>query len=153
AFADLGHSSRADGIIFVSLTPPEEVVQRLRQARVPVVLVDREHPDLPGVAVDHEAAAALATRHLIELGHRRIALVDHPAEGLTPGVPEDRRRGFQAAVAEAGLAVRPEDLLVTDLSPEGGMAAVETMLALPDPSTAVLVGSDTQAVGVLEATR
>jgi DNA-binding LacI/PurR family transcriptional regulator len=153
AFTDLGHTSRADGIIFVSLTPPEEVVQRLRQARMPVVLVDREHPDLPGVAVDHEAAAALATRHLIELGHRRIALVDHPAEGLTPGVPEDRRRGFQAAMAEAGLAVRPENLLVMDLSPEGGMAAVETMLALPEPPTAVLVGSDTQAVGVLEATR
>lgn len=85
AFADLGHTSRADGIIFVNLVPPEAVIDRLRQARVPVVLVDRAHPDLPWVAVDHAAAAAAAVRGLIELGHRRIALVDHPAGGADAG--------------------------------------------------------------------
>jgi DNA-binding LacI/PurR family transcriptional regulator len=153
AFADLGHTSRADGVIFVSLAPPDDVIDRLRQARVPMVLVDREHPAVPGVAVDHAAAAAMATRHLIELGHRRIALVDHPAGGLTPGAPDDRGRGFQEALAGAGLAARPEYLLATELSPEGGMAALETLLALPEPPTATLVGSDTQAVGVLEGAR
>lgn len=153
ALTALGHGDRADGVIVVSLTPTTGLRERLAAARLPAVLVDAAHPDLPGVAVDHASAAAAANRYLIGLGHRRVALVDQPEEALAPAQSRDRERGYRIALAEAGVRPRPEYEVSSDSSPEGGMAAAEALLSLPEPPTAVFVGSDTQAVGVIEAAR
>jgi DNA-binding LacI/PurR family transcriptional regulator len=117
------------------------------------VLVDAAHPDLPSVAVDHAAAAAAATRYLVDLGHRRVALVDQPEDPLAAASSRERGRGYRAALAEAGVRPRPGYAVAADSGPEGGMTAAEALRSLPEPPTAVFAGSDTQAVGLLEAVR
>ena len=142
---------RVDGALLVSLNPTRGLIGRVAQAALPLVLVDAEYPRLSSVGVDHEAAATSAVRHLVGLGHRRIALVDHPEDPFAPIYPDARHRGYRAALAEAGLRARAEYERVTDFSPQAGAAALRELLALRSPPTAVFAGSDTQAIGVLEA--
>jgi LacI family transcriptional regulator len=144
---------RVDGALLVSLTPTRGLVSRVMAAGVPLVLVDAEQPKLPSVAVDHAAAAATAVRHLVELGHRRIALVDHAQDPFAPVYPDQRHRGYRRALTEAGLPERSDYERVTDFSPEAGAGAGRELLALAEPPSAVFAGSDTQALGILEAAR
>jgi LacI family transcriptional regulator len=123
------------------------------QAALPLVIVDAEHPRFTSVGVDHAGAASSAVRHLISLGHRRIALVDHPEDPFAPIYPDARHRGYRVALAEAGLKPRPEYERVTDFSPQAGAEALRQLLALRNPPTAVFAGSDSQAIGILEAAR
>lgn len=148
-----GVRGRVDGALLVSLNPTRALISRMTEAALPLVLVDADHPRLPSVGVEHAAAAAMAVRHLLELGHRRIALVDHHEDPFAPVYPDARHRGYRAALAEAGLKARPEYEHVTDFSPQAGADAVRTLLALRNPPTAVFAGSDSQAIGILEAAR
>ncbi len=75
AFDTFGRGDRADGLLVVSLVPPEVELMRLEAARIPCVLVDAPHPVLPSVLSDDVEGGVLATRHLLELGHRRIAFI------------------------------------------------------------------------------
>src|SRR5436190_56629 len=75
---------RVDGALMVSLNPTRGLIGRASEAALPLVLVDAEHHRLPSVGVDHSAAAASPVRHLLALGHRRIALVDHPEDPFAP---------------------------------------------------------------------
>jgi DNA-binding LacI/PurR family transcriptional regulator len=153
AFAALAERGRADGVIVVSLAPTPELLDRLAAARLPAVLVDAAHPDLPSVIVDHTSAAAEATRSLLALGHRRVALIDHPGDPFAAVAAAERRHGYQSALTEAATPTRLEYEIAAEPNPEGGMLAAERLLDLAEPPTAVLVGSDTQAVGVLQAAR
>ena len=152
-FTALAARDRADGALIVSQSPTIDLLARLAAQRSPAVLVDAVDPRLPSVAVDHEGAAATAVRHLLGLGHRRIALVDHAATPFAQGSPAGRRRGYRAALAEAGVRPQPTDEVVTAFSPAGGEAALATLLGQPVPPTAVFVGSDVQAAGVLAGAR
>ena len=153
AFEDPCPRGRADGVLIVSLTPTAKLLEQLSLAECRAVLVDSDDPRLSNVTVDHAAAAASAVRHLIALGHRRIASIDHPEDPFAPAYPGGRHKGYRRALAEAGIPPRPEYELMTDFSPEAGAGALDSLLALPEPPTAVFVGSDTQAFGVLEAAR
>ena len=144
---------RVDGALMVSLNPTRGLIGRVSEAALPLVLVDADHQRLPTVSVDHAAAAATAVRHLLGLGHRRIALVDHPEDPFAPVYPDARHRGYRAALAEAGLKPRAEYEHVTDFSPQAGAAALRELLSLGSPPTAVFAGSDSQAIGILEAAR
>ncbi|MCC7024007.1 MAG: LacI family DNA-binding transcriptional regulator [Thermomicrobiales bacterium] len=153
AFAALGQGGRADGVIVVSVTPDDDLLARLEAAKLPAVLVDAADLALPSVVVDHVGAAREATRYLLGLGHRRIAIADTPDDPFTPGVAVERQRGYRMALAEAGVLPRAEYQIAAEASPEGGAAACEALLALPEPPTAILACSDTRAVGVLQAAR
>jgi LacI family transcriptional regulator len=153
AFEASGAHNNADGLLIVSLMPTGELVERLRAASCPVVLVDAEYDGLSDVTVDHAAAATLAVRHLLELGHRRIALIDHREDPFTTTYSGGRQAGYRQGLAAAGLPVRPEFEIVTEFSPEAGAAALLTLLALPDSPTAIFAGSDSQAAGVLQGVR
>jgi DNA-binding LacI/PurR family transcriptional regulator len=165
AFDDRDVRVRADGLLLVSVPPTPRLVTWLARADVPAVLVDAEHPGLASVAVDHEAAAAGAVAHLVRLGHRRIGFVDRPREPwlavraarAAPSGPASqpaaRRRGYRRARAAAGLPAIPDLERLTNYGPQGGAAALAALLRLPDAPTAVFVGSDAQALGVLDAAR
>ncbi|MFT4041240.1 MAG: substrate-binding domain-containing protein, partial [Thermomicrobiales bacterium] len=103
--------------------------------------------------VDHEDAARQATNHLLARGHRRIGYIDHAATPFAQGSPAGRRAGYQAALLAAGAPLRASDEVIAEFSPAGGETALLTLLAQHDPPTAVFVGSDTQAAGVLAAAR
>ncbi len=144
---------RVDGALLVSLNATRGLIGRVTRAALPLVLVDAEHPRLPSVSVDHAAAAMSAVRHLVSLGHRRIALVDHPEDPFAPVYPAARHSGYRAALREAGIEPVAEYELVTDFSPLAGAEALRQLLALRTPPSAVFAGSDSQAIGILEGAR
>jgi DNA-binding LacI/PurR family transcriptional regulator len=144
---------RADGVLIVGLRPPDAVVQRLGRSRLPVVLVESEHPDLPSVVLDYEAAAAAAVRHCVALGHQRIGLIDRDDDPLNPTPDSRRRDGYRSEMQAAGLDVPNGYECTTPMTPQAGAEAVVDLLALSDPPTAVIVASDVQAIGALEAAR
>jgi DNA-binding LacI/PurR family transcriptional regulator len=150
AFAELGRRVRPDGLLGVRVRPTPELVARLSR---PIVLVDEQYPGLPSVGIDHRAAASSMVVHLLSLGHRRIALADRAADPFDGQVLRARRQGYREALAAAGIERRPEYEQPTEWSAEGGAAALDALLALPEPPTAVFAGSDTQAVGILGRAR
>jgi DNA-binding LacI/PurR family transcriptional regulator len=153
AFELFDHGDRADGLLVVSTLPPEAEVARLRAARLPCVLIDAVHPDFPSIAVDDVAGAEIATRHLIELGHRRIALIGDPPPEFRFDWSRDRTRGYERALVSAGIEVRPEYVREGTRLPHVARAIASELLSLPERPTAIFAASDTQALGALEAAR
>ena len=143
---------RSDGLLIVSLAPRDHEVEGFRRAGAPAVLLDAFHPGLPSVRTDDVAGGVLATRHLIELGHERIAFLGDRADpGLGFVASARRRDGYRRALREAGIRV--ERKLQRD-GPHGRLVAhrlTRELLSLPEPPTAIFAASDTQALGVLEA--
>ncbi len=115
-----------------------------------IVLVDAELQDLEvdSVTIDNEAAARMAVEHLLDHGHRGVALV-----GGGPGPTSDRarREGFSLALAERGLEVRPEYVTTGADTFEGGRVAVAGLLRLPLRPTAILATNNLMTVGALVA--
>jgi DNA-binding LacI/PurR family transcriptional regulator len=153
AFELFDRGDRADGLLVVSTQPPEAEVERLNAARIPCILVDGAHPSLPSIAVDDVAGGEMATRHLIELGHRRIALIGDPPPEFRFEWSRDRTRGYERALLRARIDVRPEYVREgTRLLHVARGIAIE-LLSQPDRPTAVFAASDTQALGTLEAAK
>jgi len=147
-------ADRAAGVIIVSLGMDERTARRLADADTPVVVVDRRVPGLPHVYVDDRAGGRAATRHLVDLGHTRIAFVGDRYDdhfGFTSST--DRRRGYLEALGEAGIAERPEYLRAAQHGRRQATRMTRELLGLPEPPTAVFAASDLQALGVLEAAR
>ena len=143
---------RFDGLLVISLPLPERLAVRMRASGIPIVLVDRHQPGLAGVHIDDEAGGRLATRHLLGLGHERIAFLGD-AEDNPYGFDSSARRrdGYESAIRDAGLTVDP---LLVATGPHGrdtARALARGLLALPTPPTAIFAASDDQALGVLEA--
>ena len=151
----LGHGvplDRSDGLLIVSLAPRESEVDAFLRSGARVVLLDAFHPRLPCLWIDDVAGGALATRHLIELGHERIAFVGDRADPGLGFVSSDRRReGYRRALEQAGIPIEAE---LQRQGPHGRLVAhrlTRELLTLPEPPTAIFAASDTQALGVLEA--
>jgi DNA-binding LacI/PurR family transcriptional regulator len=108
-----------------------------------------QHPDVDVVYADDTKASYEAVHWLIEQrGHQRIAMICASHE-----FPVIKRRygAFQRAMKDAGLSVPPEYVIEGDWSPESGGRAIASLLALPEPPTAVFAASDTIAIGALAA--
>jgi LacI family transcriptional regulator len=139
---------RIDGLILVAGAVHAQLTELLRNQSIPMVLADHRlagvHADYVGP--DHARAGYLATRHLLDLGHRRIACVRGPAD--RPGCGE-RAHGYARALKEAGLAPDPANIVHTAPSSEGGFVAAQKLLAREVAPTAVFATSDVLALGVL----
>ncbi|MGI3785834.1 MAG: LacI family DNA-binding transcriptional regulator [Janthinobacterium lividum] len=138
-----------DGLILNPLALDETDVERY--GSVPLVLLgERLGSHLADhVAIDNEAAAAEATRHLISTGRRRIAVVgaQPPPFGHSARL---RLRGYRDALAEAGIRYDPALVLeVRDWRRQPGMAAVPWLLGMPDPPDAVFCFNDLLALGAV----
>lgn len=136
---------RVDGLILTTarLDAPTEP-----ERPVPHVLALRTDGVGPASVGDDRLGAHLATRHLVDLGHRRIALVGGPRYASSA---RDRERGFRSALAESGVPV-DESLIAGDsFSMEAGEAAGRSLLDRPDRPTAVFAVNDNTAIGVMAA--
>ena len=105
---------------------------------------------IPSVSAAHASGADQAMRHLLDLGHRRIAQITGPRGWVAT---EDRRRGYHAALAAAGIL--PDPALEVEAIPEiePGRKATEVLLDLPEPPTAIFAFNDNIAIGALQAAR
>ncbi len=137
-----------DGLIVLSSGSDLELLDTLRSASMPQVVVDREIDDLAAdlVEVNHEAGGYLATRHLLELGHSRIACIAGP-QALSPS--RQRVQGYQRALNEAGIGVDNRLLRTGDFTSEGGHGAMRSLLALSERPSAVFASNDLMAIGAI----
>lgn len=138
---------RVDGIVVVGSTPGTEAIVAAA-AHIPVVLAGTREPPLAKgdiVVNDDLAGSALAARHLIELGHTRIAHLSGPGE-----IGRLRQRGFLDALAEAGLDGE-RYLEAGGPDADSGYAAARRLLARRDRPTAIFAYNDMSAIGALSA--
>jgi DNA-binding LacI/PurR family transcriptional regulator len=104
--------------------------------------------------IDDIAGGELATRHLLELGHRRIAFIgDKPTDPFRFESSRDRTIGYERALESAGVPIRPEYVRKGTQSRHLARSIADELIRLPEPPTAVFAASDVQALGVLEAAR
>lgn len=140
---------RVDGLIVSSVDGDVGIAGGLAEVRTPLVVVDRELDSVPAdtVRIDHEQGAWLATRHLLELGHERIACISGPT--ATP-VADMRLAGYRRALREAGLDPEPGWMVNSEFtSPAGYQAAVHLLEGMKP--TAIFAGNDVIAIAVLRA--
>ncbi|HIQ04573.1 MAG TPA: LacI family transcriptional regulator [Anaerolineae bacterium] len=153
-FRQVPRSHRVDGLIIISLSPSDADVERFTRSGTPTVLVDTYHPALSRVVVDDVAGGWMATQHLIELGHRKIAYLSDPLINPFNFTPcRDRFQGYRQALREAGILFKAEYHQAGEHSRYQAKVLAHQLLDLPDPPTAIFAASDTQAMGVLEAAR
>ena len=105
---------------------------------------------IPAVSAAHAAGADQAMKHLLSLGHTRIAAITGPRGWKAT---EDRRRGYYAALAAAGIMPDPELEVESNFEIGGGAVAAEQLLALPEPPTAIFCFNDNMAVGAMRTAR
>lgn len=145
---------RVDGIIVVDLPLDDEAQSALADAGTPVVAVGIPSTRFATVTIDNVSAAATATRHLVNLGHRRIGLIGNlPSDALCFGAPRERREGYQQVLRDGGLEVRADLEARSSLSPKGGAEAMAQLLAADRPPSAVFAQSDEMAIGALRTVR
>jgi LacI family transcriptional regulator len=143
------HDRHVDGLIMMSSHPDDGTLAALIDGREDVVLVDEDIPGVhvPRIFVENDAGAYVATRHLIENGHRVIGLIGGQ-QGLLS--VRERLAGFERAMQEAGLSVHKGHVLLGEYSRVFGRKAIEAILESPGAPTAIIACSDYLAVGVLE---
>ncbi|GER17722.1 LacI family DNA-binding transcriptional regulator [Variovorax boronicumulans] len=144
---------RIDGLIVVSTGADEDdsLATQLRGLRIPTVLVDREiaDPACDLVETAHMQGGLLAVRHLLSLGHKRIACIGGPL-GVTSS--EQRIEGWRMALAETGSAPNADALLWRGgFTSQGGYEAMHAILRTEQKPSAVFVCNDLMAIGALRA--
>jgi LacI family xylobiose transport system transcriptional regulator len=137
--------------VSVSLTTAQHA--QLLRRNIPLVMLDPNGEpvhQVPSVGATNWNGGLAAARHLLELGHRRIAMINGP-EGVL--CCRARLDGYRAAMDAAGAPADPALIRVGPLNAEGGRTEGQALLALPDRPTAVFAANDLQALGVYEAAR
>jgi LacI family transcriptional regulator len=115
------------------------------------VVVDPRKPvdeRIPAVSAANSAGATQATRHLLSLGHRRIAAITGPVGWMAS---EERRRGYHAALVDAGVMPDPELEVESNFLLSGGVEAAEKLLSRADRPTAIFAFNDNLAIGAMQA--
>jgi DNA-binding LacI/PurR family transcriptional regulator len=139
------------GALSVLNLPTGGELEQLEAAGIPVVVIDpAEEPAdrVRSVGTTNWQGGLSATRHLIELGHRRIAVIAGPADLWSSRARLD---GYRAAMMEAGLPVDARLIRRDSFSVPGGLRQATHLLGLTERPTAIVAGSDDQAFGVLQA--
>jgi LacI family transcriptional regulator len=141
---------RVDGVVLMGADAAEPDVQKLARSTIPCVAVDL---DLVGrrtgfVISDNAQGASLAIDHLYELGHERIATITGPTH-MRVGM--DRLVGYRRALDRIGLPYRDDYVRDGDFYFDSGTVAMQELLSLPDPPTAVFAASDLMAAGSIRA--
>ena len=139
----------AIGIIGLTLSEPDALLDAAAEADMPFVMVDpvdTRHRRMVSVGSSNWAGARAAVAHLIELGHRRIGWVGGP-DGSIAAV--DRFQGYRAALDAAGIELDRDLVRADQFAVAAGARHAHDLLTLPDPPTAIVAADDELAVGVL----
>ncbi|MEU9884430.1 LacI family DNA-binding transcriptional regulator [Sphaerisporangium sp. NPDC051011] len=144
---------RTDAVVLVASRLTRRQHGQLVARSIPFVIVDPEGEpaaEVASVGATNWHGGLAATRHLLELGHRRIGVIGGPPEMLCSRARID---GYRAALETAGVPVDPELIRYGDFLVGSGHVHGKELLELPDPPTAIFAGCDMQAFGVFEAAR
>jgi LacI family repressor for deo operon, udp, cdd, tsx, nupC, and nupG len=145
---------RVDAIVFASLVLTDAEADALDNLNVPVGMVGVDRPGWHSTRIDDEEAARSAVRHLVELGHRRIALIGGDTnDPMRFTAPHHRRVGYLDALRDAGIEYDPDLEILGYFTVDGGEAATKILLDRPERPTALFAESDEMAYGAIRAIR
>ncbi|MFU8851976.1 LacI family DNA-binding transcriptional regulator [Micromonospora sp. SL1-18] len=147
---------RVDALILVATPLRPADVTALTKLDLPGVIISSGSgvPGWPCVRIDDVAAARTATRHLLDLGHTRIAHISgDPDDELAFTTHLDRRRGYQEALRAAGIRPDPSLDVESGFTVAGGTRATAELLARGEPPTAIFAACDEMAMGAITALR
>lgn len=146
---------RVDGILFFSMRLPDKIVLRLKEAGIPMVLVDSFYPKFDSISVANTDGAYDATTHLISIGHRKVGMIN-ALQRSTPAA--ERLQGYRRALESNGITYS-EDLVRTGVSARqdgfnrdaGYEAMIEFIRMGKEMPRAFFISSDIQAIGAIAA--
>lgn len=140
-----------DGIVVICSDPKDPQVQEMINSNIPIVVIDMSNNNCSVVLSDNLSGAEQAIEYLCSLGHEKIA---HIAGDSTIHAGKVRIEGYKKAMEKQGLAV-PEEYLVNGglFSLEEGRKAMEKLIDLNEPPTAVFIAGDHMAIGAMEAAK
>lgn len=149
-YVDVLSKNQVDGIIFVAAGDQADSLDFLRGEGMPVVMIDRDLPnvEVDAVLTDHQLGGFLATRHLLELGHKRIACIAGPSS-ITPSA--ERITGYRKALEQAGLSANEDLIMRGDYHAQSGMEITHSILTMDPRPTAIFALNDLMALGALRA--
>jgi len=146
--------TRIDGLLLVDFFPDADQLRRLVASGLNLVALGEHLDGVASISIDNFDAAYRATRHLLEIGHTRIAIAGSQQVSLDPApVLAARIDGYRAALEEFGIKPPPEYSLPGMLSVDGGREAIAELAGQIDPPTAVFFMSDEMAMGGLAEAR
>ena len=137
-----------DGLILATARTDDHFTDELQERGVPFVLALRHNGSSPASIGDDRLGGYLATRHLLDLGHKRIGLITGPSYATSA---QGRVEGYRRAMEEAGMAVAPELVAPSSFGIESGEEVASALLQLPDRPTAIFAVNDNTALGALSA--
>lgn len=140
---------QVDGIVFMGGNIKAEHVEEFKKSPVPIVLAGsiEESGEIPSVNIDYEQATFDAVSTFVEKGHKEIAFVIGPQ--LEPINKDKKLEGYKRALKDAGIEYNEELVVEGDYTYDSGLEAIERILELDTKPTAILVGSDEMALGVI----
>lgn len=144
---------RPAGVVLVFSDLPQEYRQQLDARSIPFVIIDPAGdpaPDVPSVGSANWAGGMMATRHLLDLGHTRIAAISGPDDMMCSLARID---GYSSALNTAGIPIDRTLIRYGDFHVAGGRSHALELLQTQHRPTAIFAGSDLQALGVLDAAR
>lgn len=141
---------RVDAIIFVDVRVSPDELAALAGESLVLVSVGHELPQVPSVGIDDVEVGRIAARHLVDLGHRRIGLINGP-DALPFVVPHQRQTGFEEVLRAAAIEPDPSLYVAGNFTVQDGADALHTLMDLDDPPTAIFALADEMAFGVILA--
>jgi LacI family transcriptional regulator len=146
-YAQVLRSKQVDGVIFLPVTPDLEPVEALTRAGIEVVVLERDVPGYACIVADEHNGGCLATRHLLELGHRKIGCIVLAGDSTSSVARAD---GYRTALQEAGIRRCGMDF-ESEYGYMAGETAAHELLKLPERPTAVVAHNDLIAIGAMKA--
>lgn len=127
---------QVDGIIMQPINCKPSDFARIRKEKVPVVFVDIQDEEnySDSVVIDNESTTYEVIKHLVDNGHRKIALITGGSGIVTT---DDRVAGYIRAIQEVGMPFKPEYVFKESVNEESGYSGMKSFMELPDPPTAV----------------
>lgn len=142
---------RVDALLLhIDAIPDDELVTLYDRYPIPIILINRVVPELEQfcISLDNSKGGYMATQHLLELGHQRIACITGP---LFKADTVARLAGYRRAIEQAGLHYDASLVIESDFQEEGGSDAIEQLMHQQVPFTAVVTQNDHMAIGAMIA--
>ena len=151
-YLHLARQDNVDGIVLMNTHDGDTGLVGVIGASFPLVVIGTiNRAEVCQIDIDNQASAAGAVRHLLDLGHRDIAMILHAPSSYYAA--RERFEGYRAAMEQAGVPIREEWVREASLTEESGYEAMRAILAARKRPTALFAGNDVAAYGAMQAAK
>lgn len=141
---------KVDGVAIMTSEMDKQLIQEFSKRRIPLVFLDTGTPSagVSNITIDYSEGIHQAVRHLVELNHKHIAFISGPMELASA---RTRKNAFLNAMQQNDIRLNPKLIQEGNHKIDGGYAAMERLLKLSEPVTAVLSSNDLTAIGAIRS--